>query len=400
MSFVKNSPHTYPCKLSIGLLMAATLVAPHSFATETGTTPDILDGSAYGRTTAEEQSTDTADDSSAAGKSEFAGIPALFSSPETGIGGGGAVVYLGPKIKARRDFALVGATLTERKQFLTAGLIELFDSSEYFSIETNFKLTRYPDFFFGIGNKTKLQDKDLYTMRTREISLLIKASPQANPKHQLGIGIHQDLTELDPFTENGILATGNYEGKTGGVSRDLTLTWQYQNNDEDFDPREGTRITWDLYRSTKILGSDFENLRFWSNNAVFMPISKKSTLALQLYGQFSQGEIPWYHLAQSGGTNLLRGYFMGRYRDRQLLATQAEVRRHLFRRIGVVAFGAVGQVAPKAADLFKDAPLVGWGAGLRFRLTKNQRINARLDVGFNRSEPTKPALYLYILEAF
>jgi hypothetical protein len=377
-----------------------TLATTKSFADDTTSTPNILDGGPYGRTTAKEHLDQRKNKAEDPNPSEFTGIPALFSSPETGIGGGGAMVYLGPKLKSRRDFVLAGATFTEKRQFLTAGVIEIFDRSEKYSFETHFKLTRYPDFFFGVGNRTKLEDKDLYTMRTREVGLAIKLSPDVNPKHQLGLGIHQEITEFEPFTPGGILSSKEFVGKKGGLSRSITASWQYQNNDEDFDPRKGLRISWDLYRSSPILGSDHKNLRFWTNNAVFLPLNNKLTLAWQLYGQFSEGDVPWYHLAQTGGTNLLRGYFMGRFRDQQLLATQAEIRRPLFNRIGIVGFAAIGQVSPRPSELLKDAPLAGWGAGLRYRLTKNQRINARLDVGFNRSEPKTPNLYLYILEAF
>ena len=231
-----------------------TCLTSKSLANEIDKSPNILDGSPYGRATVEDQSVDQSGDRDT-NQSEFTGIPALFSTPETGIGGGGAVVYLGPKIKSRRNFALIGATLTERNQFLTAGLVEIFDSSEHISIETHFKLNRYPDFFFGIGNKTKLADKDLYTMRVREIGLALKVSPKSSPRHQFGLGMHQDITEFDAFNNDGILATGTYKGKFGGVTRDLTFSWQYQNCDEDFDPREGTRISWDLYRSSKEFGS-------------------------------------------------------------------------------------------------------------------------------------------------
>jgi outer membrane protein assembly factor BamA len=251
-----------------------------------------------------------------------------------------------------------------------------------------------------VGNRTKIEDKDLYTMRTKEIGIAIKIAPKFYPKHQFGLGLHQDITDFEPFLANGLLSTQSYEGHFGGVSRDLTLSWQYQDNDEDFDPRSGKRISWDVYRSTKPLGSDFENIRFWSNNAIFIPVTERSTLAMQLYGQFSNGDVPWYHLAQSGGNSLLRGYYLGRFRDEQMLVTQAELRRHIFRRFGVVLFASAGQVASTAKELFETTPLVAWGGGVRYRLTRNQRINARLDVGFNRSEPKTPALYLYILEAF
>lgn len=390
-----------------------SITAPHVFLSalllfvwnntavaEDAATPSIIDGVPYGKSTASENSENQDESDGDKRGPEYAGIPALFSTPETGLGGGGAFVYLGPSIKTRRDFALVGATITERKQFLAAGLIEIFDPQEYFSIETHFTLTRYPDFFYGVGNSTRDEDKDLYTMRTREIGVALKVAPESFQRHQIGFGLHQEITDFDEFTATGILTKRNYPGKHGGVTRDLTLSWQYQKNDEDFSPHDGIRISWDLYRSTKALGSEFENIRFWSNNALFIPLTNRSTLALQLYGEFTNGEIPWYQLAQTGGTNLLRGYFRGKYRDKQLLATQAEIRRHLFSRVGVVAFAAVGQVAPKPHELLSGAPLAAWGTGLRYRLTKNQRINARLDLGFNRKEPMKPSLYLYILEAF
>ena len=362
--------------------------------------PDIVDGSAFGKARAEESSKKPPDDENNRATSEFTGIPALFSSPETGIGGGGALVYLGPKLKSRRDFVLVGVTFTQRQQFLNAGIIELYDDDEYFSIRTHFKLTRYPDYFFGVGNRTKFEDKDLYTMRTREFGIALRIAPKFNPKNQFGLGIHQDITEFEPFAQNGLLSRKNYRGHFGGISRNLTLRWQYQDNDDDFDPHTGTRISWDIYRATKSLGSDFENIRFWSNNATFIPLDQQTTLALQLYGQFSNGDVPWYHLAQPGGNALLRGYYLGRFRDEQMLVTQAEIRRPIVRRYGLVVFAAAGQVAPTGQQLSEAAPLVAWGGGIRYRLTRNQRINARLDIGFNRSEPRTPALYLYILEAF
>lgn len=394
-----------PIKTSLSTLFilgpALVIVCSQMARSEVPTSqPDIVDGSAFGKARAEEAAQNSQDDEKSRATSEFTGIPALFSSPETGIGGGGALVYLGPKLKSRRDFALVGVTFTQRQQFLNAGIIELYDDDEYISIRTHFKLTRYPDYFFGVGNRTNLVDKDLYTMRTREIGVALRIAPKFNPKHQLGLGVHQDITEFEPFTQDGLLSRKNYRGHFGGISRNLTLRWQYQDNDDDFDPHTGTRISWDIYRATKALGSDFENIRFWSNNATFIPLDQQTTLALQLFGQFSNGDVPWYHLAQPGGNSLLRGYYLGRFRDEQMLVTQAEIRRPIARRFGLAVFAAAGQVAPTGQQLSETKPLVAWGGGVRYRLTRNQRINARLDIGFNRSEPRTPALYLYILEAF
>ena len=57
-----------------------------------------------------------------------------------------------------------------------------------------------------------------------------------------------------------------------------------------------------------------------------------------------------------------RGFYQGRYRDRQLLAEQAEVRMPVWWRLGLVAFGSLGAVSPSLSG-FRGAPLRGSGAG-------------------------------------
>jgi hypothetical protein len=41
----------------------------------------------------------------------------------------------------------------------------------------------------------------------------------------------------------------------------------------------------------------------------------------------------------------MRGYYEGRFRERQLYAVQAEYRAHLFWRVGAVGFASLGGVA-------------------------------------------------------
>ena len=62
------------------------------------------------------------------------------------------------------------------------------------------------------------------------------------------------------------------------------------------------------------------------------------------------GQTPFYRLPALGGQNMLRGYYEGRYRDELYLASQVEYRTRLWRRIGAVAFAALGDVGPNLRD--------------------------------------------------
>jgi outer membrane protein assembly factor BamA len=95
-------------------------------------------------------------------------------------------------------------------------------------------------------------------------------------------------------------------------------------------------------------GSAFNFHYVTFDSRLYRPLGKQ-VLALQLAGNFTTGDVPFNQLALIGGETIMRGYYLGRYRDRSYLATQAEYRWLPFpfsRRFGGVVFGAVGSVAP------------------------------------------------------
>jgi hypothetical protein len=66
-------------------------------------------------------------------------------------------------------------------------------------------------------------------------------------------------------------------------------------------------------------------------------------------------------------------------------------------RIGIVAFGGVGGVGKGFSDITYSDLLPAGGGGLRFRLTKKNPINFRVDYGIGRIGHT---LSMGIGEAF
>ena len=107
--------------------------------------------------------------------------------------------------------------------------------------------------------------------------------------------------------------------------------------------------------------------------------------------------VPFYDLCLFGVNNDLRGYTGGQFQNRRMFATQAEYRRELPKRLGVVVFAGIGGVADRWNAFRSDEFLPAAGAGLRFKLDKKNHINYRIDWAIGRAGRT---LSIGIGEAF
>ena len=122
---------------------------------------------------------------------------------------------------------------------------------------------------------------------------------------------------------------------------------------------------------------------------------KNNILALNIYSEFTNGDAPFNQLALMGGPKRMRGIFEGRFRDDHFLTFQSEYRFPIWRKIKGVIFGSVGSVGSQE-DSFQNT-LFTYGLGMRFGISKNEKINLRLDYGFGKNSS---GIYLTIGEAF
>ncbi len=130
----------------------------------------------------------------------------------------------------------------------------------------------------------------------------------------------------------------------------------------------------------------------------FIPIYKGQVLALQMFGSFNAGEVPLRSLAYLGGSSTMRGYYAGRYRDKNAGVVQAEYRVPLFWRIGAVGFADMGNVGPELKDIDLQHYKYSYGGGLRVALNQKEKLNLRLDYGLAKGG--SQGFYLQLGEAF
>jgi hypothetical protein len=120
-------------------------------------------------------------------------------------------------------------------------------------------------------------------------------------------------------------------------------------------------------------------------------------LALRGYACGASERTPLFDLCLYGSGSDLRGYEIGRYRDRSMFTAQAEYRFPLGGRFGAVAFAGTGKVAPTFGDMGSQPTLPSIGAGLRWLASAKARVNLSLDVARGRDDTSG---YIYVKEAF
>jgi outer membrane protein assembly factor BamA len=323
-------------------------------------------------------------------------LPILFYTPETGIAGGAAVMYLHRERSSTRASSIVGDVIyTQKKQIIVeVGGDQYFGQGDY-RLLSNMLFQRYPNKFFGIGNHTSSQNEERYTPQ----SFVLRAVLYRNFYARFNIGpiIQLESVSMKEMIPSGLLATGTISGSGGGMSAGLGLAANWDSRDNTFSAHSGSfyQITGLFYRSA--FGSDYDYTDIQIDTRTFFEVAPGQVLALQGAGEFIDGLPPFQSLATFGGSNILRGYFNGRYRDKNGVALQAEYRIPVWGRFGIVGFAGVAQVADRIRYFGLRRFWFAGGAGVRFAWNPEERVNLRLDYGIGNNSN---GIYITVTEAF
>jgi hypothetical protein len=324
----------------------------------------------------------------------FIGLPLLFYSPETqlGFGAGGLVTFrqAGSKQVSSVTFSFA---YTLRRQILLYFPYQLYFNKGKDLVFGEVGWFKYGYRFSGLGNGYAPDFFENYTAQYPRL--------RATYLHDLGRGnfiggrlAFDDFSIVETEAE-GLLSSGDVTGSAGGRSLGAGLVWWTDTRNNRFFSTKGWFVESSAYVEAPFTGSDFDYSRFSVEADHFKKLGDETVLGLQGAAIFTFGDAPFFNQAQLGGGKRLRGYFEGKYRDRHLLYTQAELRQHLFKRFSGVVFGGAGTVFGTPGESAVIRPNAG--AGLRFELDKKQKINIRLDYGFGYKTS---GMYINIGEAF
>ena len=101
--------------------------------------------------------------------------------------------------------------------------------------------------------------------------------------------------------------------------------------------------------------------------------------------------IPLYLLSEIGSDGTIRGYYRGRYRDKDALLTSLEYRYPIWcdhpNSLDAVLFVDAGQVSEDIVNEFRRKNMrFGFGGGFRFYNDENDDLMARVSFGFSKDE--------------
>lgn len=163
----------------------------------------------------------------------------------------------------------------------------------------------------------------------------------------------------------------------------LGVAFELDTRDVMTAPHRGLYIAFTQMARQQLMNSrrPFFTTQFTLN--AYRPLWRGATLAAQTLGVLQWGSVTWNSMALTGDSHSMRGYYLGRYRDINKLEAQAELRQHIYRRNGMVAWIGGATVFPRFSAMRINHILPSWGVGYRWEFKKN--INLRLDYGWGKS---------------
>ncbi|MEG1580507.1 MAG: BamA/TamA family outer membrane protein [Bacteroidaceae bacterium] len=325
----------------------------------------------------------------------FLGGPHFSSDVGLGIG----LVASGLYSMDRKDSLLPKSNASfygdlTTKGFLLAGLRgNVFYKKNRYRLDYRLYIYTFQGNFWGIGYDEGKQDGNESKFRRNEFDFMPRflfrltehsyAGPLLNVKYVKATSLDAIAKRLLADKEKSVLNLG------------VGFSYIYDTRDNVLDAHKGMYAKVDQLFSPTFLGNKKFNGSTDLSLSGYQKIWKGGVLAGELHSQLTYGTVPWTMLASVGSSNRMRGYYEGRYRDKNILEGQIELRQHIWKRHGAVVWVGAANVFPSFSDARLKKTLSNYGIGYRWCF--KEHVNIRLDYGIT---PNGPGFLFNINEAF
>lgn len=325
-------------------------------------------------------------------------LPGPFYTPELKLGLGTAVagVYrVDPNDRSTQNssISLTGFVSTSGALGLGMKNYTFFTGDEW-RLFVDGSLAKIPTGFWGIGYDAAQGNEQKYTQQS--FSLHPKIMRQIVDNLYVGVGWDfstYDAENIDDPNPDDNFSRYDAGGRT--LSSGVTTSINYDTRDVITRPRHGQFFSAEYSLFDPSIGSDTHFTALEMQYNYYFPLNDQDVLAFDLWGRFTRGDVPWDRLSQAGDSERLRGYYQGRYRDKDVVSTQIEYRKKLNWRHGYVLWVGAGALGDSPQNLGDHPLLPTFGAGYRFEVKPD--MNIRLDLGFGKESA---GFYFQVAEAF
>lgn len=331
-------------------------------------------------------------------------IPAIGYAQESGFEYGIAGTYNfyldKTDLSSRTSNVTLIGTLTTKNQKNIKLQTDIWTKNNEYHVLSELRYRDWPFNFYGLGTNTWLTDED----RIDQKLIRAKLDVEKNVGSNLYVGLNS-IFEYFKFQDRelgGVFDQPEVFGKKGGQYVAIGASSLYDNRNNTTYTTKGiyARIKY-AYAPDFWAGDNFTGSLLETDIRGFQALSKTVTLAGQVLYRGTYGEnAPFYTYRDLGGDMTMRGYYSGRYKDRNYITAQAELRYRFMPRFGIVGFAGTGSTFSKQHDS-RFVPSYGGGIRYFFSLEHNSTIRFDYALGEKRAgEKRQSGFYLSISEAF
>lgn len=339
-------------------------------------------------------------------KSSFVILPVFSTAPETGVelGGAGLLSFYtdktDPSTRVSNLFAYATLSTKGQSRFRLATSYWMPQNKYHYTAAASY--INFPFDFYGVGNQTIKSAADRLSQKRYKIALRLEKKLSSNFYAGFVAGGF-DYRFKDPDNLGIFETDATIQGRQGGTSLYVGPALIFDNRNNNTYTTRGTFITTHM-DIMKGVGSNSDysggliNIEF----AQFFSLSKRLVLGINMQGQSLTGGVsPFYLMPALGNDQMMRGYYNGRFRDRNLVAGQTELRYRFGSRFGIAGFVGTGQVWHNSFSLDEMKP--NYGGGIRYFFDTEKGLSIRIDYGVGEKRPNEPrlsGLYIGLGEAF
>ncbi len=326
-------------------------------------------------------------------------LPLVYFTPETswafGIGSV-ANFHLGEKEDTFESQVAVGGAYTLFNQFLSYASWRVFTGGNKNLFAGEIGWYDYVFFVYGVGPDVPESNREVFNSRLPRLRFDYLRQVQGNL--YAGIRYWYDDFQIREVEEGGILAASQIPGSGGGRVGGLGPMVYFDNRDSQLYPTKGifAESSYQLFKPWA--GSNFSYTRWIGDFRHVIPSGRNSVFVYQAYTEILTGDVPFFGMPLLGGNRLMRGLFEGKYRDQNMSLIQGEYRWKFKPRWGLVGFSGLGNVFSASNPFDIQNTKLTYGTGLRYQLSKKEKLNLRLDLAHSPGEGL--LFYLTFGEAF
>ncbi len=338
---------------------------------------------------------------SARTKSKLVVFPAMTRSIETSwaLGGAASYTFRGSQkdTGSRTSSVQLAALYSLRKQLVGSIRGTQYLHNENWILNEQVSFSSFPDKFWGLGKNTAANSEEDYSFK--QMYMYLHFMKKIAPRLFAGLLYEYQRVWNINYKPGGLFDQQQVVGRNRYHVSGLGLSLTYDSRNHAFYPDKGFFAQAYFNHFSQVTGSQFPYTNIVVDIRKYIPAGKDAVLATQawLFGNIGNA-VPLRSQAAFGGDNVMRGYYHGRFRDLQQFAIQAEYRRYLFKRIGLVAFAGIGNVAHDIGGLNLQQLKYSFGGGVRYALNASEKLNLRIDYGIGRGQNS--GLYFQLAEAF